>query len=318
MATQREDVIAESLLLVGARQLEWIAEKLPQPAPDEVLIRTRAGAMSIGSELPIYCGCSRDVRPAFYPRMTGYESLGIVQACGAAVQDLRPGDRVVAFYGHRTYALVPAAKAIKVPEHVSDELALLTILTCDAAKGVRKLALQNDESVLLAGAGAIGLFALFVLNAYGIAAVDVVEPRRERYELARALGARRVMSPQDISSASASYSAALECSSSNEAFALLQRQVIREGRICILADGNRVPLVLLPEFHAKELLLVGSSDGWDYQAHAEWFFAEAGRFSTALRGVFELRIKREQLHTTFEQLATEAIHPIKVLISYKS
>src|SRR5258706_169918 len=110
-------------------------------------------------------------------------------------QQLLVGERVVGFYGHRTAALVPASKAIRVPEGVSDELALLTILTCDAAKGVRKITPLPEEPVLVTGAGAIGLFTLFILKAYGSAAVDVVDPAERRHRLARALGARAVWRP---------------------------------------------------------------------------------------------------------------------------
>src|SRR5258708_25230058 len=154
-----------------------------------VVVQTVAGAVSIGGELPQYAGTARGGEPPRYPRMTGYESVAVVVAVGEGVERLRVGERVVAFYGHQTAALVPANKAIRVPEGISDELALLTVLTCDAAKGVRKIAPLPEEPVLVTGAGAIGLFALFILKAYGSAAVDVVEPDERRHALARARGA---------------------------------------------------------------------------------------------------------------------------------
>ena len=73
---------SRSLLLTAPRQLEWITENLPAVKPDEVLIQTRAGAISIGAELPQYCGTARSTEAARYPRMTGYESIGTVIASG--------------------------------------------------------------------------------------------------------------------------------------------------------------------------------------------------------------------------------------------
>ncbi len=63
--------------------------------------------------------------------------------------------------------------------------------------------------------------------------------------------------------------AGCECSSRNDAYALLQNQMQRNGRICITADENLEPLVLAPSFHCKELSTVGSSDGWDYHIPTE-------------------------------------------------
>ena len=112
--------------------------------------------------------------------MTGYESAGVVIARGSDVQRLQVGDRVIAFYGHRTHAIIPEAKAIAVPDNVPDVLALLSILTCDVSKGIRKVAPQPDESVLITGAGTIGLLTIFMLKAFGVQKIDVVEPRAER------------------------------------------------------------------------------------------------------------------------------------------
>jgi NADPH:quinone reductase-like Zn-dependent oxidoreductase len=68
----------QSLLLLAPHQLAWVAEELPPLLPDEVLVRTTAGAVSIGTELPQYTGAERVIVPRAYPRMTGYESVGTV------------------------------------------------------------------------------------------------------------------------------------------------------------------------------------------------------------------------------------------------
>lgn len=153
--------------MLAPRRLAWIEEPIRPPGPGEVLVGTSTGAVSIGSELPQYEGTARSGALPTYPRMTGYESLGVVEACGAGVARPVVGERVVAFYGHRTHAVVPAAKAIPVPDGVSEALALLVILTCDVAKGVRRLAVRPEEPVLVVGGGAIGLLAVWVLRAYG-------------------------------------------------------------------------------------------------------------------------------------------------------
>jgi alcohol dehydrogenase len=136
--------------------------------------------------------------------------------------------------------------------------------------------------------------------------------------MALQLGARMAIPPQDITSVSEMYPIAFECSSNNKAFELLQRKMQREGRICILSDGNIEPLMLTPAFHEKELMIVGSSDGWDYQKHAELFFNFVSDHITNLEDLFNYHTTNDNLITTFELLATGAIVPIKVLVYYNT
>ena len=91
-----------------------------------------------------------------------------------------------------------------------------------------------------------------------------------------------------------------------------------EGRICILSDGNIELLTLTPTFHEKELMIVGSSDGWDYQEHAKWFFTLVRESSYNLEDLFDYEMTADKLIETFELLANGAIVPIKVLVHYTS
>lgn len=310
----QQTIMAKSLLLTGERRCEWIVEALPELGPNDILLQTRTSAISIGSELPAYRGEAR-TGPEHYPRMTGYENVAIVLACGAEVHSLQPGERVVAFYGHRTHVVLAANKVIPVPADIADPLAILTILSCDAAKGVRKVASLPEEPVLITGAGTMGLLTLFTLKAYGCTTVDVVEPRHERHALAYRLGANRVWSPHEH--LPRKYAIGFECSSRNDAFALLQEHLQHNGRLCVTADGNLEPLVLMPAFHEKELHIMGSSDGWDYHKHAAWYFHYIRQQPTALEQIFELEITYQQLIETFEQLASGALRPLKVLVRYE-
>lgn len=305
-----------SLLLLGPRRLAWVEELLPPPGLREVLVTTIAGAISIGTELPQYAGTVRPGYAPHYPKMTGYESLGIVRARGNAVRGLEVGDRVLGFYGHRTAAVIPARKAIGVPDGVSDALALLSILSCDVIRGVRKVRPSRDAPVLVTGAGTIGLLTLWTLAALGVRAIDVVEPLEARRALAAALGARRVLTPEEAAGVAAGYVIGFECSSRDAAFGLLQQRLGPGGRICVLADGNLEPLTLAPAFHLKELRVVASSDGTDYRQHAAWFFEVARRAPQALEALFAYHTTAGDLVATFERLASGEERPVKVFVRY--
>jgi alcohol dehydrogenase len=305
---------ARSLLLSAPRRVAWVERELPPLGPDDVLVETTAGALSIGAELPQYLGNARHVAPPTYPAMTGYESVGRVGAVGAAVTGLCAGQRVVACYGHRTCAVVPAAKAVPVPDDISDELALLAILSCDVMKGVRKLAPRPGAVAMLTGARAIGLLTTWTLARLGVAA-DVLEPRAARRALALRLGARHVTA--DAGALADAYALGVECSSRDAAFGLLQAHMAQDGRLCVLSDGNLEPLTLTPHFHARELTMVGSSDGLDYPAHAAWFWPHARQHADALAALYGWRVRADELPATFERLVEAGdARPVKVLVEY--
>ena len=307
---------SSSLMLTSPRTLQWVKEVLPEPGPEEMVIETTSSAISIGSELPKYLGTSRTAAPLYYPHMTGYESVGRVAQCGTAVRDFRVGDRVIAFYGHRTHAVVPASSVVSVPDESSDALALLAILSCDVAKGVRTLAPLPEQPIAICGAGAIGLLTLFMLTALGCYQVDVIEPLLRRRNLAYQLGARSVFTPDELMDRSEDYALGFECSSTDHAFSLLQQLLQPYGQICVLADGNLEPLILTPAFHHKELRIVGSSDGWDYRAHASWYFHTVRQRFFPLEALFDCRVHAKDLAATFAGLANKELACTKVLVQY--
>lgn len=306
--------MARSLLLVAPHTLQWHDHPLNALQPHQILVKTLAGSISLGTELALYRGDSRSAYDSEYPMMTGYESYGEVVQIGEAVTRHGVGDRVFAPYGHRTQAVVHEDKAIAVPRDISPSIALLGILSCDVAKGIRKLNPMPEAEVLVTGGGAIGLLTVAMLLAYGVTSVDVVEPLADRREVAGLLGARATYSPDEP--IPDHYSFGVECSSRQQAFALLQHSVQPRGKIAVIADGNIEALVLKPEFHHKELTVMGSSDGWDYHQHGRWFFDYVQRVNPPLDKLFTLTIPHTDLPATFATLAEEPHRAIKVLVEY--
>lgn len=182
------------LILKGPKQLKWEINEIKDIQDDEIIVKTIAGAISIGAELPQYNGSDVTETNPFYPRKTGYESYGEVIQVGNKVTHVNVGDKVVSFYGHETIGIVKGHKVIRVPSSIQPKVALLSILSCDAAKGVLKLNPRQDEKVLITGMGVIGLLACNFLKYYvGIEHVDVVEPNKNRRDFAKKFGAKTYM-----------------------------------------------------------------------------------------------------------------------------
>lgn len=286
---------------------------MASPGPGEVWLETLAGAVSVGTEGPLYRGDAREAVPRPYPLITGYESLARVVRVGEGVESVRVGERVVSSYGHRTAACVPADGLMPVPDGIPDEIALLAILSNDSSKGVGKLNLNPNDAVLITGAGTVGLLALHRLCWLELKKVDVLEPLPERRDLALGLGARTVFSPDTLPD-DARYDAGVECSSRQAAFSILRHHLKPHGQVCVLSDGNLEPLALLPEFHARELRVFASSDGENYPGHAAAFFKYWRETRAPLHELFTLRVTAEDLPGVFAGLREDP--PLKVFVSY--
>ena len=73
--------------------LEVVEVELADPDPGEVLVRIDAAGLC-HSDLSVINGS----RPRPLPMLLGHEAAGTVEAIGPAVQDVRPGDKVVLVY----------------------------------------------------------------------------------------------------------------------------------------------------------------------------------------------------------------------------
>lgn len=306
-------MIQRSLQLMGKRNMAWQESEMPALGTDEVLIKTIATAISIGAELPQYEQSDAADPFPVYPRKVGYESYGEVVAIGSSVRMFKTGDKVIAFYGQKNFGIMKAENAYPVPEHIDSRTALLAILSCDAAKGVRKLNPKKQARVMVTGMGTMGLLAVHYLkNFFKVQHVDVIEPDRSRWNMAKTFGVNAIYSPADYPEDL--YDFGIECSATNEGFAFLQQAVKSHGEICVLSDGNKEPLALQPEFFEKELRIVGSSDGWDYREHAQWFYG-AAESTPYVKDIFQHEIDHAEIKRCFEALAKREINPIKVFVS---
>ncbi len=189
----------------------------PEPAAGEVRVRVRACGL---------CGSDLHLRNAGFVRRgvaPGHEFAGAVDAVGAGVAGLAPGDAVAveplrscgrcdecrrgldalcpegqllgvhAHGGFAEYAVVPAERAYPVPAALEPRVAALAEPTAVVVRGLRRGGFAPGMRVLVLGAGTVGL--LGALAARGLGAGEVWISARHASQAARAreLGATRVL-----------------------------------------------------------------------------------------------------------------------------
>src|SRR5689334_22777041 len=158
MAMNNEhDTASERIVITRRDQLELQPWRAPAPAPGELRVRVAYSAVSFGDVM-----LRRHVfraRPAV--AVPGYEVVGTIDAVGAGVSGMRPGDRVAAFIeygGNARHALVRASDAVVLPSGVDDAQAAATVLNYASALGMIDAArLTRGDDFLIHGAtGGVG------------------------------------------------------------------------------------------------------------------------------------------------------------------
>ena len=106
---------------LGGPQVMKIAD-VPKPAvqPGSVLIKVRAAGINFADTL--FRQGQYVMQPKF-PDTPGMEAGGEIEAVGAGVPNLKPGQRVAAMGSkmYAEYALAPAAQVIPIPDSITFE-----------------------------------------------------------------------------------------------------------------------------------------------------------------------------------------------------
>jgi len=126
-----------------------------------------------------------------HPIKMGYSNVGIVLEKGAGVGAFELGDRVVSNGPHADIVLVPKNLCAKIPETVSDEQAVFTVLGAIGLQGIRLANPTIGENFVVTGLGLIGLITSQILKANGCRVLGVdLDP--SKIAMAESLGIQTV------------------------------------------------------------------------------------------------------------------------------
>ncbi len=237
--------VKAAVLFAPHEPLQVLDVELAPPGPREVRVRLAATGVC-ASDWHTITGAI----PSPTPAVLGHEGAGIVEAVGAGVTGVAPGEHVVLSWipacGHCRYCeagrpnlcsvaipallagtLVSGARRLSIAgqpiyhysflstfaeQVVVDEascipirrdvsLAVAALVGCAIMTGygavVNRAKVQPGSSVLIFGAGGVGLSAVMAAGLAGAGPVIVVDPLAAKRELAHELGATHTLDPND-------------------------------------------------------------------------------------------------------------------------
>jgi 2-desacetyl-2-hydroxyethyl bacteriochlorophyllide A dehydrogenase len=205
--------------LNGPEDLQIVDKPKPEPAEGEVLVRVE------------YCGiCGSDLhayKSGLFPfgMAIGHEYAGIIEALGPGVDELENGQQVTgtASLACRNcyscssgrdniceamnvigvtregamaeYLLVPSESIVAIGKETPLELGALAEPYSVALHAVEMVGVNSEQSVVILGAGAIGLCLLAELKRRGLEKIFVVDMNDKRLSVAGEMGATALINP---------------------------------------------------------------------------------------------------------------------------
>ncbi|MGB7448937.1 MAG: NAD(P)-dependent alcohol dehydrogenase [Ornithinimicrobium sp.] len=276
-------------VLRGVHDVTVEERPIPTPAADEVLVRI--GSVGVcGSDMHYYEHGRIGSFVLDSPLVLGHEAGGVVTEVGSAVTSLSEGQRVsiepgvpcrrcrqcllgrynlcpeVKFFATPPYdgafceyVAMPADFVYAVPDHVSDDAAGLVEPLSVGVWAARRSRVAPEDSVLVTGAGPIGLASAMAARAYGASSVTVADINPHRLEVARAIGFDVVdVSQTSVVDAEVHADVLLECSGNGRATWDAVHAVNRAGRVALVGMGGDEVSLPLPRIQDRELTLTGA------------------------------------------------------------
>ncbi|MFD7440097.1 zinc-binding alcohol dehydrogenase [Streptomyces sp. NPDC059909] len=239
---------------------------LPEPAHDDVVVRTLYSGVSRGTESLVFRGGVPEsqhtaMRAPFQdgefpgPVKYGYLNVGLVEEGPEHLV----GRTVFCLYPHQSRYVVPASAVTPVPETVPAGRAVLAGTVETAVNALWDAAPLVGDRIAVVGAGMIGCSVAALLAKYPGVRVQLVDAEPARAAVAEALGVGFAL-PED---ALGDCDLVVHASATEAGLARSLELLAPEGTVLELSwyGDRRISLPLGEAFHSGRLVLRGSQVG---------------------------------------------------------
>ncbi|MDK1025346.1 MAG: zinc-binding dehydrogenase [Gammaproteobacteria bacterium] len=297
----------------GIRDIRVEEVDSPDPGPLEVKVKIK------------YCGiCGSDVHEYLHGPFPisswGHEACGEIVAKGAEVTSLDIGDPVLAFGpdAYAEYLTTAAARVRKLEKSISWERAAVLEPLAGTAYAIKRGGVTAADTLLITGAGPIGLSFLNAAKAVGVATIYMTEISDTRRKKAEEMGATAVFNPREVKvpyqirelTNKEGVDIAIEAVGVGDSLKDCLASTRYQGRVVVHGIfTERVPIHMLG-FVSREVTMIGTNS-IDMDQALEWAYADKIKPETIVSNIIPL----DEIDVNgFGTLVTPGNKEIKILV----
>lgn len=274
-------------VLSGPQEIRLENRPVPEPSADDVLVQVSAVGVC-GSDAHYYREGRIGDHVVNGPLVLGHEAAGTIVAVGSAVSDARIGSRVsiepqrpdptsaqsragrynlcpaMEFFATppidgalAEYVLIQSVFAHDVPDEISDEAAALFEPLSVGIASAQKARVSPGSSVLIAGAGPVGIVTAQVARAFGATEIFVTDIDESRRANATRFGATRVIDPAAEDVRNLAVDAFIDASGAPRAVVDGIHAVRPAGTVVLVGMGGSDYALPISLIQNRELVLTG-------------------------------------------------------------
>lgn len=330
-------------------QVEIREVELPQPAEQQILVKTEVSAISPGTELAVWTGTHQWLKdpnlPDWkFPFRSGYSAAGTVAAVGKGIAGWKVGDRVSYPGNHASAELLTIGhergRLWKMPDDLDFEKASLACIARYGMGASIRAGITLGRSAAVLGLGMIGQWSLRCLlaaGAYPVIGIDGVSMRREA---ALTAGAHHVIDP-GVGPVQEQLDAFLGCRGAEiiadatgvpDAVPAAMSLACNGGQVVVVGSprGKAKEVNFYDDLHRRFIEVTGAhgnmlfedahtrlAGAWDIDKAQRWLLASlaSGRLNVA--GLITHRITPASLQSAYEGLLHKKEEYLGVVIKWE-
>jgi len=282
---------------------EILLEELPIPIPSPGFARIKVQAAAIcATDLEVVSGNI----PANYPITPGHEWSGIVDAVGSSADEAWIGKSVIGSSdvvclkcdacrsgewryceefeeigfkrngAYAEYMLAPVYGLCEKPDSIPFEIAALCEPLGVALGTLKKAKAKPGQTLLIIGAGSIGLCMLAIAKSMGLRKIVVCATSNDRLKIAKQMGAYATVATreQDLENAMKELhpegtDLVVDATGVEECIQKSLRILKRGGTLALAGyGGGKMMNIRIDDIHIKNLKVIGAGNNWNMHKRA--------------------------------------------------
>ncbi|HEB29333.1 MAG TPA: hypothetical protein ENI15_00445 [Spirochaetes bacterium] len=260
-----EDIETTCISFNKNREISIFNRKINYPGENQVLVRMKACGIC---KYDIKCYKDIDIDPV-YSEKPGHEGVGIVEAVGKGVKNIKPGEKVTSdsFGGaFADYFVADLDTVVKIPGDVEEYGFWVSEPVACVVSSLRLLRIEPGDDVVVIGCGYMGLLIIQGLPKNFIHNLTAIDIDEDRLSMAKKFGADKTVNSRDEDAVQAvldisknKVDVVIEAAGAKGVISQATGMLKNGAKLCIFGHHAEDEVIPTGEWHMKGLQVLNTT-----------------------------------------------------------